>query len=224
MTDRIHQSWHAVVVCACLWTTACSSEKDPQTSEATHENLHDHSSLTTPSKTISFNEHVRPILSDRCFACHGPDADNQASQFRLDSQEASRMNLAQDGEPARYGIVPGKPEESLMMIRIQHEDPNERMPPLAAKKKGVSDEEVAILRQWILNGATYETHWAFVPPSKPVPPAVKQSAWIKNDIDRFVLAQLERQQISPSPEADQQTLIRRVYMDLTGIPPSPNGT
>jgi hypothetical protein len=221
MTDWINNSWNVVAVCTCLLTAACSSEKGSQADEQGQENNRGNSSLTPSPKAVSFNEHVRPILSDRCFACHGPDADNQESLFRLDSQEASRMNLAKEGEAARYGIVPGKPEESLLMARILHEDPNERMPPPAAKKKGVSEDEVAILRQWILNGAEYKKHWAFVPVTKPNLPAVKQTAWIRNDIDRFVLAKLESRQISPAPEADKETLIRRVYMDLTGLPPSP---
>lgn len=221
MTDWINNSWNVVAVCTCLLTAACSSEKDPLTDEPGHENNRNTSSLTASPKAVSFNEHVRPILSDRCFACHGPDVDNQASPFRLDSQQASRLNLAKDGEVARYGIVPGKPDESLLLSRILHADPNERMPPPAAKKKGVSDDEVAILRQWILNGAEYKKHWAFVPASKPNLPEVKQTAWIKNDLDHFVLAKLENRQISPAPEADKETLIRRVYMDLTGLPPSP---
>ncbi len=217
----INKSWHVTAACACLLTAACSSEKASQAGEQSEANDPHQRSLLALPEEVSFNTHVRPILSDRCFACHGPDVDNQASPFRLDSQEASRLNLANDGEVARYGIVPGKPDESLLLSRILHADPNEKMPPPAAKKKGVSDDEVAILRQWILNGAEYEKHWAFVPATKPNLPAVKQTAWIKNDLDHFVLAKLENRQISPAPEADKETLIRRVYMDLTGLPPSP---
>ena len=170
---------------------------------------------------VSFNHHVRPILSDKCFACHGPDVDNQQSPFRLDSQENARMNLAKEGEAARYGIVPGNPEKSLILYRMAHEDPSQQMPPPAAKKPPVTKEEIATIRQWISEGAEYEKHWAFVPPTEQVLPAVTQKDWVRNPIDHFILAKLESQGIKPALEADKETLIRRVYMDLQGLPPSP---
>ena len=171
------------------------------------------------SEPVDFNQHVRPILSDNCYACHGPDVDNQESAFRLDSQEASRMNLAGEGEAPRHGIVPGKPDASLILARILHEDPSMRMPP-PAKKKELTSKQVATLRQWILDGAKYEKHWAFVPPAKPELPAVKRADWVRNAIDTFVLAKLESKGIQPSPEADRSTLVRRVYLDLVGLPPN----
>ena len=170
---------------------------------------------------ISFSQHIRPILSDRCFACHGPDVDNQLSPFRMNTAEASRMNLSKEGDPPRYGIVPGKPDESVLIHRVSHEDPAQRMPPVAANKKRVSSEEIALLRKWIEEGAEYEKHWAFVAPEKPELPKVQKQDWVRNDIDRFVLAKLENKGIAPAPEADKETLIRRLYIDLTGLPPTP---
>ena len=172
-------------------------------------------------ETVSFNQHIRPILSDSCFACHGPDVDNQLSPFRLDTEEASRTNLAKEGDPPRYGIVPGKPEESLLIERVTHEDVAIRMPPVSGNKKAITAEQAALLRKWIADGAKYEKHWAFVAPEKPAVPTVANASWAQNDVDRFVLAKLETMQIAPSPEADKETLIRRVSMDLTGLPPSP---
>ncbi len=170
---------------------------------------------------VSFNRHVRPVLSDRCFACHGPDADNQESPFRLDTEEASQTNLAAEGETPRFGIVPGKPNESLVISRILSTDPHEAMPPAKAKKKVLTKKEIAYLTKWIEQGAKYEKHWAFVTPKKPALPEVKNTEWIKNDIDQFILAKLESKNIKPSPEADKETLIRRLCMDLIGLPPTP---
>lgn len=182
---------------------------------------HEEASSGYQGEAISYNSQVRPILSDRCYACHGPDAANQKSPFRLDSLEASRMNLAREGEAPRHGIVPGDPDASLVIQRIVSKDPSEQMPPPEAKKKRITEEELAILRQWIAEGANYEKHWAFVAPVKAEPPAVKDEAWVRNPIDRFILAKLESRNIKPSPEADRETLIRRVYMDLLGLPPEP---
>ena len=176
----------AAFVAGCFKETA--GEKDAE--ESAVQPVESEVASTLP-EIVDFNEHIRPILSDRCYACHGPDAENQASPFRLDTQESSRLNLAAEGEPARYGIVPGKPEESTILSRITHQDPSQRMPPPSAKKKGVSPEEVALLTQWIRDGAEYEEHWAFVPPAKSELPTVKQQEWIRNEIDRFILAKLE---------------------------------
>ncbi len=198
----------------------CAADQAEQAAEQSPEpEVLREAASTALSEPVDFNEHVRPILSDNCFACHGPDVDNQRSAFRLDSQEASRANLAGEGEAPRHGIVPGKPDESLILARILHEDPSQRMPPPAAKKV-ITPDEVAILRQWILDGAEYEAHWAFVPPLKPEAPTVKRADWVRNAIDAFVLARLEAKGIQPSPEADKATLVRRVYLDLLGLPPN----
>jgi cytochrome c553 len=170
---------------------------------------------------ISFSTQVLPILSNNCFACHGPDSHNQTSPFRLDTEEHSRANLAKEGEPARRGVVPGKPEESLLLQRIVTNDPHEIMPPPYAKKPAMTEEQIATLTEWIRQGGEYEPHWAFVAPQKPAVPEVKDKAWPHTPIDNFVLAKLESKGIAPSPEADKETLVRRVHMDLLGLPPTP---
>ena len=170
---------------------------------------------------ISFSTEVLPILSNNCFACHGPDSQNQTSPFRLDTADHSRANLAKEGEPARHGIVPGKPEASLLLQRIVSTDPHEIMPPPYAKKPALTEEQIATLSEWIRQGAEYEPHWAFVAPEKPAVPEVKDKSWIRTPIDNFILAKLESKGIKPSPEADKETLVRRVHMDLLGLPPSP---
>ncbi len=170
---------------------------------------------------VSFTKDVRPILSNNCFACHGPDAANQKSPFRLDTEEHSRANLAKEGAPARHGIVPGKPEESLLLQRIVTHDPGVVMPPPYSKKPPLTEEQVATLTEWIRQGAAYEPHWAFVAPVKPPLPEVTDQSWPRTPIDNFILAKLESKGIKPSPEADKETLVRRVHMDLLGLPPTP---
>lgn len=170
---------------------------------------------------ISFSSQVRPILSNNCYACHGPDSKNQSSPFRLDSEEHSRANLAKAGEAPRYGVVPGKPEESLLLQRIATKDPHEIMPPPYGKKPTLTEEQIATVAEWIRQGAEYEPHWSFVAPVKPAVPEVKEKAWPRTPIDYFVLAKLESKGIKPSPEADKETLVRRVHMDLLGLPPTP---
>lgn len=170
---------------------------------------------------ISFSSQVRPILSNNCFACHGPDSHNQSSPFRLDTEEHSRANLAKAGETSRYGVVPGKPEESLLLQRIITKNPHEAMPPPYAKKPALNEEQVAIVAEWIRQGAEYEPHWAFVAPVKPAVPEVKDKTWPRTPIDNFVLAKLESKGIKPAPEADKETLARRVHMDILGLPPTP---
>ena len=173
------------------------------------------------SEKISFSSQVRPILSNNCFACHGPDSKNQLSSFRLDTEEHSRANLAKPGDTPRFGVVPGKPEQSLLLKRIVTHDPNEVMPPPSSKKPPLTEEQIAIVTEWIRQGAKYEPHWAFIAPVKPAVPEVKNKAWPRTPIDNFVLAKLESKGIAPSPEADKETLVRRVHMDLLGLPPSP---
>ena len=170
---------------------------------------------------ISFSSQVRPILSNNCYACHGPDSHNQSSPFRLDTEEHSRANLAKAGEPPRYGVVPGKPEESLLLQRIATKDPHEIMPPPYGKKPTLTEEQIATVAEWIRQGAEYEPHWAFVAPVKPAVPEVKDKAWPRTPIDNFILAKLESKGIKPSPGADKETLVRRVHMDLLGLPPTP---
>ena len=162
---------------------------------------------------IDFNRQIRPILSDNCFQCHGPDEGSREAKLRFDLREAAL-------QPAKSGgvaIVPGDPARSELILRVT--DEHEAMPPAETGKK-LKPAEVALLRQWIAEGAPYAPHWAFVPPVATLPPAPARGAWGRNEIDRFVLARLEQEKLRPAAEADKATLLRRVSFDLTGLPPA----
>ncbi len=165
----------------------------------------------SPSPMVDFNRHIRPLLAKHCFACHGPD-DSQ-SGLRLDTLETALL-AADSGAPA---IVPGNSAQSELIRRIEAEDLHERMPP---EGPPLGAEQIASLRAWIDQGGDYRQHWAFEPPSRPDVPEVQLSAWARTPVDRFVLAELERQQLTPAPPASPRTLIRRLYYDLLGIPPT----
>src|SRR4051812_29585880 len=167
---------------------------------------------------IKFNRDIRPILSDRCFSCHGPDANKRQSGLRLD-QEAG-MYAALPKHPDKKAFVPGKPAESFAYQRIISNDKLEKMPPVTSHLK-VSDHEADLIKRWIEQGAKWQEHWSFAKPVRVEPPAVKDTKWARNEIDRFIRARLEQEGLQPSPEADKATLIRRVSLDLTGIPPTP---
>src|SRR5262245_43791296 len=158
-----------------------------------------------------YSRDIRPILAEHCFACHGPDSAARKAKLRLDVRDVA---------VARGAVVPGKSDESNLVARIFSADPHEIMPPPKTKKQ-LTAQEKETLRRWIAAGADYEAHWAFVPPARPAVPVVRNEAWPRNPIDRFVLAQLERHGLAPSPEADRITLLRRLYLDLTGLPPTP---
>ncbi|MHB1558507.1 MAG: DUF1549 domain-containing protein, partial [Isosphaeraceae bacterium] len=164
---------------------------------------------------VDFTRDIRPILADRCFQCHGPDAGHRKGELRLDSRVGATKRAA-SGSPA---IVPGRPDESELYRRITSDDPEERMPPPGGKKT-LSAAEVDRLKAWIAQGAEYREHWAFRPPERPDVPAVKRPDWCRNPIDRFILARLEAEGLAPSPEADRATLIRRLSFDLVGLPPT----
>ena len=164
---------------------------------------------------IVYGRDVRPILSDRCFLCHGPDRSKQQAKLRLDRfDEATRPR--EDGA----AIVPGDPDASLIWQRITSSDPDEYMPPPDSHKQRLSDGERDIIRRWIESGARYEDHWAFVPPTRPTPPSGGRGV-VQHPIDAFIRARLANAGISPSPRADAATLVRRLYLDLTGLPPTP---
>jgi mono/diheme cytochrome c family protein len=165
---------------------------------------------------VNFSRQVRPILSDHCFACHGPDDKQRKAKLRLDTKEGTFGELP-DGNRA---VVPGKPDESELIARISSHDAEEVMPPAKTGKK-LTAEQIALLRQWVEDGANWSEHWAFVAPTKPALPKVTDAGWVRNPIDRFVLARLEREKLRPAPEAERPALIRRVTLDLTGLPPSP---
>jgi hypothetical protein len=164
---------------------------------------------------LSFDRDIRPILSDKCFRCHGPDEKQREAELRLDSAEGARS-----GAGADRPIVPGHPEQSEVWRRITAADDDERMPPRSSGKSLTTDDRQK-LRQWIEQGAEYESHWSLRPPVKATPPANRDARWARTPIDRFVLARLDREGLTPRPEADRHTLIRRLSLDLIGLPPSP---
>ncbi|MSU48060.1 MAG: DUF1553 domain-containing protein, partial [Opitutus sp.] len=165
---------------------------------------------------IKFNRDIRPILSETCFQCHGPDANARKAKLRLDRREEA-LRPAKSGE---IPIIPGKPEESEIIRRLFATDEDDVMPPPAAHKT-ISRAQKELIKRWVTQGARYETHWAFTPPTRAALPALRQKSWPRNPVDHFILARLETEKLSPSPEADRFTLIRRVSLDLTGLPPSP---
>ena len=166
----------------------------------------------TDAEEVTFNRDVLPILSNNCFVCHGPDAGTRKAHMRLDRR---------DGAVGPYGVIePGDPEASLLIERITEADPEDRMPPPESGRH-LTDEQIQTLREWIAQGAVWEGHWSLTAPTHQPPPSVSNDAWCRTHIDRFILARLDREGIDPSPEADRRTLIRRVTLDLTGLPPTP---
>ena len=167
---------------------------------------------------VDFNRHIRPILSENCFACHGPDASKRRANLRLDTKEGAFAELRDGGR----ALVPGKPDDSELVNRVSATEAAERMPPPKSGKK-LKPEEIALLRRWVKEGAHWSEHWAFTPPHRPVVPAIRGAAQspVRNPIDAFIRARLETKGLKPSPEADKVTLLRRLTLDLTGLPPTP---
>lgn len=168
------------------------------------------------AEEIQFNRDVRPILSDKCYACHGPDAKQRKAELRLDERERATQVLGDEAV-----IVPGKPEASQLFQRITSSDEDLRMPPQDSSKK-LTKAEIETLRRWIAEGAKYEAFWSFIPVSNVTPPAVQPGERAHNPIDNFILQQLRRTGLTASPEADKNTLLRRVYLDLIGLLPTPD--
>lgn len=174
---------------------------------------------TPPAGGPDFQSQILPILSDRCFSCHGPDSQANESGLRLDVRGEAVGELP-SGEG--FAIVPGHPERSQLLRRIRHRDPDLRMPPAAANRKVISEAETELLQAWIAGGAPYQTHWSFEPlPDQVAVPKVLNSDGCRNEIDHFVRAELERQGRQPAAEAERWRWLRRVTLDLTGLPPSP---
>ncbi|MDA7882020.1 PSD1 and planctomycete cytochrome C domain-containing protein [Akkermansiaceae bacterium] len=163
---------------------------------------------------IDFATQVQPILSENCYACHGPDQETVESGLRLDKRE-----LALKGGDSGEAFVPGDAEKSLLIERITSDDDDELMPP-RKKKDPLTADQISILKQWINEGAEWGEHWAFIPPTRPALPEVTQKGWVKNPIDHFVLAKLEADGLAPSKKADPRTLLRRRSLDLIGLPPT----
>lgn len=171
---------------------------------------------TKPAPKIEFNRDVRAILSDNCFACHGPDENKRKAKLRFDIKEEA-FKPAKSGD---YAIVPGDLQKSQLIARITAKDEDDRMPPAKTGKK-LTPAQIDLLKRWIAEGATWQSHWAYEAPKRPALPTVKEKNWPKNEIDQFILANLEKEGLKPSPEADKPTLIRRASLDLTGLPPTP---
>jgi hypothetical protein len=158
----------------------------------------------------SFNRDIRPILADRCYACHGPDSGTREADLRLDTEEGAH----------EWAIVPGDADGSELIARVSSDDTEMRMPPVASKKPALTPEEIELLKKWIHAGAKFEPHWAYIAPERPPVPEVKNATWARTPIDTFLLSRLEAKGITPSAEADRVTLVRRLYFDLTGLPPT----
>jgi hypothetical protein len=173
---------------------------------------------TPIQQTIVFNRDIRPILADRCFSCHGPDPNKRQAGLRLDRPDAALGALPH--HPKLKAFVPGDPDHSEALKRILSTDPVTVMPPATSHLK-LDAKEKELIRQWVIQGEPYQEHWAFIKPVRPPAPEVQNKSWPKNDIDRFVLANLESKGLTPSKQADKPTLIRRVSLDLIGLPPTP---
>lgn len=166
---------------------------------------------------VDFNYHIKPILSDRCFACHGPDKNSRSTDFRLDTEEGAFAALTESG--GAKAIVAGDPHNSEIFRRITSKDPEYVMPPPESNLT-LTDREVALIAKWIEQGAEWKNHWSFIPLEETPVPEVVNKEWPKNTIDNFVLARLEQEGMQPSPPADKERLLRRVSFDLTGLPPT----
>jgi mono/diheme cytochrome c family protein len=164
---------------------------------------------------IDFNRQIRPILSENCFTCHGPDEAKRKAGLRLDQKEEAFKKL-KSGDTA---IVPGDPAKSSLVARIITQDEDEVMPPPKTGKK-LSADQVELLKRWIAQGANWKIHWSYIKPERPALPPVSSKKWPRNEIDRFILARLDQEKLKPAPEAAKETLIRRASLDLTGLPPS----
>lgn len=169
------------------------------------------------SAYVDFNFDIKPILSDRCFKCHGPDPNQRKADLRLDIESEAYAALKKN--PGFHAIVPGKPEKSELVRRIFSTDPTVMMPP-PESNLSLSDIEKDLLKRWVQQGGKYKKHWAFILPVKAKIPDPSKKDWVRNEIDNFVLARMDQKGFSPSPEADKERLLRRVCMDLTGLPPS----
>ncbi len=168
-----------------------------------------------PPTPADFNREIRPILSEHCYTCHGPDEAKRKAGLRLDRQEDA-FRVLKSGQAA---LVAGSPEKSSLVARIETQDADDLMPP-PDHGKPLKPGQVALLRRWVQEGAAWQNHWSFIPPVRPEVPKVKDSRWIRNPIDTFVLARLEKEGLKPNAEPDRVTLLRRVTLDLTGLPPT----
>ena len=200
---RILASFSAFFGIFCLWI-ACKNSKDAAGTDI-------------PDK-ISYNFHVRPILSDKCFTCHGPDKNQLKAGLRLDQSESAYAPCKET--KGAFTIVPGKPEESELIKRITSQDPDYQMPAPESHLEPLTEREIKILERWIEQGAVYEKHWALLAPKKTDLPKVKDPKWPKNELDYFVQAKMTENSLEPNPAAEKEHLLKRVSIDLTGLLPS----
>ncbi|MDH4389785.1 MAG: DUF1549 domain-containing protein, partial [Fimbriimonas sp.] len=170
--------------------------------------------VRTPKK-IDFNKDIRPILSENCFKCHGPDAKFIKGNLRLSDEKDAKKD--RDGE---FAILPGRAKDSLVIQRALSKEKSAQMPPPDSGLPRLTAQQIKLLSDWINQGGRYEKHWALVPPKTTELPTVKDLKWVRNDIDRFVLAKLEEKGLKPAPEADRSTLLRRATLALTGLDPT----
>jgi hypothetical protein len=166
---------------------------------------------------VSYNFDIRPILSDKCYACHGPDENKREAGLRLDIAEEAYRALKEN--PGAHALVPGKPQLSQVYLRISSQDTTKIMPPIESNLK-LSPRDISLIKKWIEQGARYEKHWAFAVPKKPKLPEVSDEDWPRNEIDYFILQKQEEAGLSPNEEADKERLLKRVSLDLTGLPPT----
>ena len=200
---RKKASFLACIAIALFWAGSCLEKNDTPGTIAS-------------AQKVDFNFHIKPILSDRCFKCHGPDAANRKADLRLDIETNAYAALKES--PDKHAIVPGKPDQSEVVHRIFSNDPQYMMPP-PVSNLSLTEEEKILIRRWIQQGAEYKKHWALISPVKATLPDIKEDGWVKNEIDRFTMAKMEEQRLNPSEEAGKEMMIRRVAFDLTGLPP-----
>ncbi len=220
------RSWHELAWCAALTAagigllaTGSGPAPGPDSSEVTAAppaGRVDEPGGRGEGFRVSYGRDIRPILSDRCFKCHGQDPGSRQAELRMDERESVTMQ-----RKSGRVVAPGKPDESLILERITSHDPDEVMPPPSAGKKPLTEDEKTLIRRWVAQGGEYEPHWALVPPKRGEAPKVKMPGWVKNEIDAYVLASLDGVGLAPSEPADRETLVRRIYLDLTGLPPTP---
>lgn len=180
--------------------------------------LHQQEGTDSMPATVSYNFHIRPILSDKCFKCHGPDPAKRKASLRLDIADSAYAPLKET--KGAFAIIPGKPEASELYLRVISTDTAYMMPSPEEHLGALTPYETALIKKWIQQGAKYETHWAFIPPVKAPLPAIKDKDKARNEIDYFILSKLEEKGLDPSEEADKERLLKRVSMDITGLPPT----
>ncbi len=200
MVSRVKGSGYFIIIILGLVGSACRQ----------------HSQVAGLKDSVDYNLHIRPILSDRCFKCHGPDANQRKANLRLDTHEGALAALKDN--PEAHAIVPGDPEKSEVFLRVSSSDTSMIMPPVKSNLK-LTAEEIALIRKWIGQGAVYKKHWSFIAPKQHPLPKVTHSEWANNEIDHFILARMESAGLEPNDPADKERLLKRVSLDLTGLPP-----